>query len=94
MEERLQEERGVSKLQTNRLQKNYESECLMQVKTINRQKQQRMQMEESFKNKVTKLINKLVELKEITINKNNDVSDNLEKSMDEKQLQFLNQLLK
>lgn len=63
------------------------------MKTIDRQKQQRMWMEDLFKNKVSKLINKVLEWNKITINNKNDIGDNLTKPLEERQLQLLNQLL-
>ena len=58
-----------------------------------------MQREESYRNRVAKLIDKVEELKRINnynINNNNDVSNYFDfyQSLDEKQKELLNQLLK
>ena len=80
------------------METDFKTENSMQRKTIERQNDRAIQIKESYGNRVAKLIDKVEQLKRIdnNNNNNNDVREyfDFDNSLDEKQKELLNRLLK
>ena len=80
------------------MEKDFKTETSMQRKTIQRQNDRSIRIRESNENRIAKLIDKVEQLKRINNNNNNnnDVRDyfDFDNSLDEKQKELLNRLLK